>query len=142
MSTDAREGHKALIRQFVDAVNSRDHDALEAFVAPGFTRHCPATPEVEVRSLADFRRFLAQDLTTFPDSVVTLEKLIAEGDFVGYWATYSGTQAGRMGPFPPSGRRVTSPFAGYFRFEDGKIAEVFVTWDKVDLLTQLGHLGR
>ena len=127
------------MRRFVEAVNSRDHDALEAFVAPSFTRHCPATPDVVVRSLADFRRFLQQDLATFPDSVVTLEKLIAEGDCVAFWASYSGTQTGPMGPFPASGRRVTGPFAGYFRLEDGRITELFVTWDNVDLLTQLGH---
>lgn len=141
MSTDDLMRHKDLVRRFVEAVNRRDHDDLAAFVAPGFTRHCPATPDVQVRSLDDFRRFLEQDLAAFPDSVVNFETLIAEGDLVGYWATYSGTQTGQMGPFPPSGRRATAPFAGYFRFEDGMIAEVFVTWDNIDFLVQLGHFG-
>jgi steroid delta-isomerase-like uncharacterized protein len=133
--------NKQLVHRFVEVVNTRDYDALEAFVAPDFVRHCPATPDVVVRSRDDLRRFLEQDLETFPDSVVTLEKLIAEGDFVGFWATYSATQTGQMGPFPPSGRRVTGPFAGYFRIEDGMLRELFVTWDNVDMLTQLGHFG-
>lgn len=141
MTTDTLDRNKQLIRRFVEVVNTRDYDVFEAFVAPDFTRYCPATPDVEIRSLDDFRHFLEQDLETFPDSIVALEKLIAEGHHVGFWATYSATQTGQMGPFPPSGRRVTGPFAGYFRIEDGKIAELFVTWDNVDMLTQLGHFG-
>jgi len=134
------ERNEDLVRRFAAAVNARDHDALAAFVAPGFTRPCPATPDVEVTSLADLRAFLEQDLAIFPDSVVTLERLIAEDAFVAFWAIYSATQTGRMGPFPPTGRRVSGPFAGYFRVEDGMLAELFVTWDNVDLLSQLGHM--
>lgn len=52
---------------------------------------------------------------------------------------YSATQTGQMGPFPPSGRNVVGPFAGYFRIQDGQLKELFVTWDNVDMLTQLGH---
>ena len=138
---DQERDNKQLVRRFVQAVNDRDYDALGAFVAPDFTRHCPATPDVEVRSLDDLRRFLEQDLEAVPDSVVTMERLVAEDEFVAFWATYSGTQLGPMGPFPPSGRRVVGPFAGYFRVENGKLAELHVTWDNVDMLTQLGHLG-
>ena len=54
-------------------------------------------------------------------------------------AIYSGTQTGMMGPFPPSGKRVDLPFIGILKFTNGKISEMWVEWDNVFMLTQLGH---
>jgi hypothetical protein len=89
----------------VEAANGRDSDALEAIVSPPLERVCPATPDVQVRSFERFRRFLEQDAKTTPDNHVALQTLVAEGDSVAFWATYSGTQSEGMGPFPATGRR-------------------------------------
>lgn len=132
--------NKAVIRQFTEHLNARDYDGLSRIVSPSFERHCPATPDVEVRSFQDFRVFLEQDLVTFPDSRITLETLVAEGDQVAFWATYAATQEGPMGPFPASGRRARLEFSGVFRLSRGKVTDVRVTWDNMDLLRQLGHL--
>lgn len=141
MSDDAQlAAHKAAAVRFGEIINSRDYDALPEVCQPNLVRHCPATPDVVVRSIEDMVAFLQEDLKAVPDSVVTLKMMAAEGDLVGFWANYSGTQEGPMGPFPPSGKRVDADFAGIFRFEDGKIAELWVTWDNVEMLTQLGHM--
>ncbi len=42
-------------------------------------------------------------------------------------------------PFPPSGKRARFDFAGVFRGEDGRIAEMWIVWDNVTVLSQLGH---
>jgi hypothetical protein len=47
-----------------------------------------------------------------------------------------------MGPFPPSGKKVESTFLRILRLEDGKIAELWVEWDNLAMLTQLGHFPR
>ena len=133
------EANKELVRRFVRLGNDRDLDGLGEIVAPDFARHCPATPDVDVRSFDDFRRFLEVDSATFPDSTVTMHELVAEGDLVAFWATYAGTQEGPMGPFPPSGRRMEVDFGGVFRIESGKIVHLRLTWDNVSALTQLGH---
>ena len=44
-----------------------------------------------------------------------------------------------MGPFPPSGKRLSLDFAALFRIESGKIVELWVTWDNLAALSQLGH---
>ena len=44
-----------------------------------------------------------------------------------------------MGPFPPSGLELEIPFIGLLRIEDGKIAEIWVEWDNLNALAQLGH---
>jgi predicted ester cyclase len=84
--------------------------------------------------------FLQEDLRAVPDAVIAIELQAFEGDFGGFWANYSGTQTGPMGPFPPSGKRIDCPFAGIFRFEEGKIAEIWVTWDNIGILAGLGHI--
>ncbi|MEN8376925.1 MAG: ester cyclase [Gemmatimonadota bacterium] len=132
--------NKELVRRFVDAVNARNFVALEEILAPDFHRHCPATPDVEVRSPDDFRRFIESDAAAVPDSRVTLETVVGEGDRVAFWATYSGTQSGQMGPFSPSNRWASLEFAGVFRIDGDRIAHVAVTWDNVSFLSQLGHM--
>jgi predicted ester cyclase len=66
--------------------------------------------------------------------------MLAEGDLVAIWATYEGTQRGQMGPFPPSGKKMRVDFGAILRVENGKIAELWVTWDNMAALAQLGHL--
>jgi steroid delta-isomerase-like uncharacterized protein len=134
------EQNKALARRFGEAMNTRQFDLLDKIVAPDFLRHCQATPEVDVRSLQGFKEFLRQDATVFPDSVQTLKHILAEGDLVAVWATYEGTQRGQMGPFPPSGKKMQVDFGAILRVENGRIAELWVTWDNLAALAQLGHL--
>lgn len=132
--------NKDIVRRFVAALNARDRDALAEVVAPDVVRRSPATPGVTVESFEDLWAFFEQDFAAFPDSVVTLETLVAEDDLAAVWATYSGIQTGPMGPFPASGASATMEFSGFLRIRDGKIADMRVVWDNVDMLTQLGHL--
>jgi steroid delta-isomerase-like uncharacterized protein len=134
------EENKALARRFGQVMNARQFDLLDEFVAPDLKRHCEATPGITVSNLEEFKQFLRQDAAVFPDSVQTLKHMVAEGDMVAVWATYEGTQKGPMGPFPPSGKRLRSDFGAFLRIEDGKIAELWVTWDNLSGLVQLGHL--
>jgi len=101
----------------------------------------PSHINVVVRSREDLRRFLTGDAEIFPDNRVQLDTVAAEGDLVAFWATYTGTQKGAMGSFAASGKRVSVEFAGVFRMEDGRIADVRLVWDNVTLLRQLGHLS-
>ena len=54
-------------------------------------------------------------------------------------ATYSGTQTGPIGEFPATDKAAESTFLTIFRIEDGKIAELWVEWDNLAMLMQLGH---
>ena len=65
--------------------------------------------------------------------------MIAEADYVAGYATYTGTQDGPMGAFPASGKKVEIKFTSIFRFKEGKIAELWVEWDNIAFLTQLGY---
>lgn len=134
------EENKALVRSFAEAGNRSDLEAFDHLLAPGFVRHCEATPDVAVRNCADFKQFYQATASTFPDQMMILDTLVAEGDKVAFWGRFVGTQRGPMGPFPATGKRMESDCAGIFRIENGKIAELWVTWDNMAGLAQLGLL--
>lgn len=133
------ERNKQSFLRGVEAINSRNWDALDDLIASDYVRHCQATPNVTVNSLEDFKAFLKQDAATFPDSRIILQHVVAEGDFVAFYAIYVGTQEGPEGPFPPSHKKMSLDFAGVHRIENGKLAETWLTWDNLAALTQLGH---
>lgn len=128
-----------IVEAMVDAINDRDLDRLDRVVAPDLVRHSAATPGVNVTSLEEFKAFLRADFAGIPDSVIEIDIIFGDEEYVGLRATYTGTQTGQMGPFPPSGKRVELPYMGILRLTDGRISEMWVEWDNVHLLTQLGH---
>jgi predicted ester cyclase len=135
---ELEERNKALLRRFVEALNQHNLDALDALVVPDFVRHCQATPGLEIRSLGAFKRFLVEDRASVPDGRQTVRFLVAEGDFVAMYCTYSGTQTGQWGPVPPTGKHVEFDFSGVVRVCSGRLAELWITWDNLVILTQLG----
>jgi predicted ester cyclase len=123
----------------IAAINARDLDALDELVAPDMHRHSAATPDVVVTSLAEFKAFLGTDFAAVSDSVQTVDVIFGGGDFVAVRARYIGTQDGPMGPFPASGKRLELPYVGILRFQDDKVIEMWVEWDNLTALSQLGH---
>lgn len=132
------EANKELVQQFNEATNAADWDALAGIVAEDFTRHSAASGEPQVTSRDAFIELQKGFLDSFPDQRVTLHRLVAEGDFVAVQATYSGTQTGPMAGLPATGNTVESPFLGIFRIQSGEIAELWVEWDNLAMLAQLG----
>ena len=133
------EENKQVFLRSIDAINKKDFEALNGLGTVNFVRHCQATPEVKVNSFEEFKHYLRQDSATFPDSRMTIDQVVAEGNFVAFHGTYVATQKGPMGPFPPSNKQMSLEIAGLQRFENGKVAEMWVTWDNVAALAQLGY---
>lgn len=76
------ERNKAVIRHFFDAWNARRADAFDELVASNVVRHCEATPGLKAQSLDDIKEFLRLDTAAFPDSIQTIQLLLAEDDLV------------------------------------------------------------
>ena len=131
--------NKAVVRAFVEAVNAQDWPRVIDLLAPDFTRHSAAAGESEVLSAKDLVAFLLVEFATFPDAKETLLDLVAEGDKVAARHHFCGTQLGPMGPFPPSGKVLSSNYLAIYRIEDDRIAEAWAEWDNLAALKQLGH---
>jgi len=136
---DLAQKNKAIAMEAMQAIIDGELDRLDQFIAADYVRHSQSSPIPEMRSLKEFQDWLAADRASFPDGVATIDLVIAEGDMVAMWGTYSGTQAGPMGPFPPTGKTMKLDFCGMHRLDKGKIVETWVTWDNLASLIQLGH---
>jgi len=133
------EANKDIVRRFGEAVNNNDYDGLDEIVTANFVRHSQATSEVKIRSLEEFKQFGKTSSESIPDMKGNIEMMVAEEDFVAIYATFTGTQKGPMGPFPASDKKMESKTMAIFRLENGKIVELWIEWDNLAMLFQLGH---
>ncbi len=138
-SSGLEQKNKEITAKAFEVVGSGKFDEMGDYISQDYRRYCQATPNLKIESLDAFKEFIKMDRQSIPDQKLTVKMLVAEDDLVAFWATYSGTQTGQMGPFPPSGKTAELDFSGIHRIEDGKIAETWVTWDNMAILNQLGH---
>jgi steroid delta-isomerase-like uncharacterized protein len=134
------EANKAVVRQALERVSAGDVDGFVSALAPDYVRHCQAMPPPlqELRGPDAMRAWLLGNKATFPDYHEEIQSLVGEGDFVAWRSTGTGTHMGPMGPFPPTGRRMSITIIGIHRIEKGKIAETWTSWDNMAALAQLG----
>ncbi len=131
--------NKDIVLKTFEIVGNGDFEGMDQYIATNYVRHCQATPELVIESLEAFKEFIRIDRIAIPNQKLTVKMLIAEGDLVAFWATYTGTQTGQMGPFLPTGKSAELDFSGVHRLENGKVVETWVTWDNITILGQLGH---
>jgi steroid delta-isomerase-like uncharacterized protein len=130
--------NKALVRRFYDeAWDQGKLDVIDDVFADGYVRHdfrptpAPPGPEGQKRIAADFR-------AAFPDLRFKVEILIAEDEFIAARWTAVGTHSGRWGSVEPTGRTARLSGVNLFRFEQGKVVELWNYRDDLGLMEQLG----
>jgi predicted ester cyclase len=132
------EDNKALVRRFYEEVWDRGNSAFafEVF-SDDYVRHdlrataAPPGPEGQKKIADDFR-------AAFPDLRVVVDLIVGEDEYVvGRW-TATGTHSGRWGALEPTGRRATFSAVNIYRFENGKVVEIWNHRDDLGLAEQLG----
>jgi steroid delta-isomerase-like uncharacterized protein len=132
------EENKALVLQFYEEVWNRGNlDVTSEVFAPKYVRHdlrpseALPGPAGQAKIAADFR-------AAFPDLRMEVDLILAEGDLVAARWTTEGTNTGRWGNHPPTGRWARFSGVNIFRFRDGKVAELWNHRDDLGLVQQLG----
>jgi steroid delta-isomerase-like uncharacterized protein len=138
------EVNKALVRRFYEEVWGRGNtDAAFEVFADDYVRH-DLRPVEALPGPAGQKKIADDFHAAFPDLEFTVDMIFGEGDFVvGRW-TASGTHLGPWGGIEPTGRRATYSAVNIFRFEDGRVAEIWNHRDDLGLAEQLGapvHAG-
>jgi steroid delta-isomerase-like uncharacterized protein len=130
--------NKAVIRRFVEEVqNGKSEDAYWELNDPDFVNLAPLPPGVPSDREGGFA-YLFGFMNAFPDSRVTIEDMIAEGDQVVTKKTFTGTHTGEFAGIPPTGKPVTLQFVDIMRVRDGKIVEHWNCIDQLSFMQQLG----
>lgn len=129
--------NEALARRWYDEViNGRDLDLLDELLA-GDAVHDSATFPAG-QDAAGTKGVLGTLLAGFPDVRHTVDDAVAEGDLVALRWTATGTHDGEFQGHAATGREATWTGINLYRFECGKIAQV---WSETDGLGRLQQLG-
>lgn len=136
------EENKALVRRAYEAAwNRKDLDALDELLPADYDMH---RDTAGLSGREAIKAGIAAFHSAFPDLQVTVEQLVAEGEFVvmrGTWrGTHLGTMATAYGPIHPTGREVAWTGTHLFRIAEGRIAEALYQTDMLAFYQQLGAI--
>jgi steroid delta-isomerase-like uncharacterized protein len=133
------DANKSRQRQLVEVVQNRgDIDATDEFIAADAVDHNAfqgLAPGAE-----GAKQIFRMIRGGFPDHDAVLHHMIAEGDLVATYKSFTGTHSGEFMGIPPTGRRATIRVMDFVRYEDGKVIEHWNVIDQLGLMQQLGVL--
>jgi steroid delta-isomerase-like uncharacterized protein len=111
-------------------------DALDVILAPNYRRHTASGGPAQRRE--DFKSSILSTREAFPDLATTIEDMVEEDDRIAIRWRSTGTHSGTFYDVPPTGREVTVFGVTFARFDADMVADEWVTWDPLQLLTALG----
>ena len=131
------ETNKAIVHRYVEeGYNACNMAVIDELFAADFVNHDPAQPAV--RDLQGLKQLIRGQRAAFPDVRTTIEDLVAEGDTVVKRFTVRGTHTGDFNGIPPTGKQFTLEGIDILRLVDGKIQEIWIGYDMLGMLQQLG----
>ncbi len=113
---------------------------LDEVLASDYTVHDIPGAEENLTGPEAIEAYFREMLEAFPDMGVSIEELIAEDDTVAYRGRFTGTHEGEIMGIPPTGEEVQVDATGFFRIEEGKIAEARPQMDTFGMMQQLGAI--
>jgi steroid delta-isomerase-like uncharacterized protein len=129
--------NKALIRRvYEEAWNKGNLAILDEVVSPDYVDHSlpPGLPPGK----EGIKQLIAMYQAAFPDTVMTVEDQIAEGDKVVTRWSARGTHKGELMGVPPTGKVVTVSGIDISRVADGMEVEHWAEFDLMGMMQQLG----
>ena len=115
-------------------------EVFDELLSPDYARYSQSSPPglEKITGVDTYKGFLKQHKIAFPDYKEEILHIIAEGDKVFIVTRGQATHTGPMGDIAPTNKKLVIENFGLFRLEDGKVKEMWVSWDNVAMLRQLG----
>jgi predicted ester cyclase len=130
------EQNKAIERLMVaEVLNKGNLEYIDKYIAPDFQYHGPSG--AEVKGTEGEKQFIVGLRAAYPDIHVTIQDILAEGDMAATrtLCTFTSPVKDRD---TAANKKVAMAGSIIERFKDGKIAETWELYDRLDLLQQLG----
>ena len=136
MTTDSTL-NLANLRRAIDRWNAGDLDGYLELYDERIRLH-GYSPEPMDKD--EVRQFYAAIFTAFPDSELTLDEEIVDGDRVALRFTQRGVHQGEFMGVQATGREFAMPGQTVLHFADGRVVERWSTADMLGLMQQLGAI--
>lgn len=117
--------------------NQGNMKVFEDATAADAKYHDPTVPNAPLGAAAQTEQ-VRMYRAAFPDLKMTVDQIIADGDYVVLRFTSRGTHTGALLGAAPTQRKVTDTGIVISRFANGKIAETWANWDAAGLMQQIG----
>jgi len=142
IETMSLDKQKRLSRRSLEMWSSNNTDRQDEVFAANYVNHQEpdARGGAKTVDLAGWKEIVAENHRAFSDFQVRVLMQVAEGDLVATRWQFTATQTGEYLGHPSTGKRATWTGVQIDRFENGKIAESWVDWDKYRLFESLGFL--
>jgi steroid delta-isomerase-like uncharacterized protein len=115
--------YNTIARRFVEEIfNARKTELAKNFVTPDIIYHGMAE---EVKSLEEFKHWVAEDLSAFPDMKVTILDEFGEQNKIAIRWTLKATHEKDFADFPATHKKFETQGVDIFHFEGDKIKEAW-----------------
>jgi steroid delta-isomerase-like uncharacterized protein len=129
---------RAVARSYFERlINQHDLDYADALFDPAIAFRDPAIPGGGVDGIPQVKRFFSTFFATFPDVRFAIDDFFSEGDRVAIRFTWTGTHRARLLGVTLARSTVSVPGIDIFHIANGRIAEVRVAFDPLDLIEQM-----
>ncbi len=137
----SKSENETRVRRFYEEVwNSGNFNVADEVFAEEYLRHDPrpmsptAGPGWQKEGAKRFR-------DAFPDNRLELSFIISDEEMVAARWVITGTHEGKWAGVEPTRKKVKFSGINIFRFEKGKVVEVWNHRDDLSLMEQIGALG-
>jgi steroid delta-isomerase-like uncharacterized protein len=120
---------------FEEGWNRAEFDSFAPYLADEILFHWRGQ-ELKT-NLAELRRLVDAWRASFPDLHFNVVDVIVDGSRAAVNLVFMGTQMGAWRELHPSGRRARVEEMMFFRFEDGRVVELWEVFDEWELRRQL-----
>ena len=132
------EDLKALNHRWIQAFNERDWETERAVRGAGFQAYLSGAKDP--LNGAAWSEFMSAFTAGFPDSRISIQSCVAEGDTVVSRWTLTGTHQGQFQGIPATGRPVAFTGLECNKVAGGQIVEHWSMFDNLALLRQIGAM--
>jgi len=136
-----REEAKALLDDVLTMWNEGKLDLIEKHYAPDLILKTSSMPQT-LKGYEGIKNWLDNVLTSVPDHHLTFNEFYLAGNVIFTRFTATGTNTGLLstpfGEIPATGRSFSITGIGFYRIENGLIAEQEAVFNALDMLMQIG----
>jgi predicted ester cyclase len=127
----------AVIHRFYEvALNENRLNLLPELVTPNVINH--NADGTQQTGIPELEQGIKRVQSMFSGPHFTVDDVVSNGDKAAARWTMTAKNTGPIGGVAPTGKQITQRAIVFYRFEDGKIAEIWLQLDRLGVLQQIG----
>jgi len=134
---EVEEQNKELVKRFWEEFNKGNAEIFQELFSPDYAYYAPSNSPTPM-SREEIMEFMKTFFEAFPESIWSIEDLIAAGDKVIVRFIYRGTHEGEFLGIPATGNKVEMGGIIITRIENGKVVEEREDFDMLGMMMAIG----